>query len=188
MRRHVKNITVTYLIRTCDVKSLQTSRLKQDHNSCASFKNQKRARGSKFAISLLPSSHWADIRMRSHRLQLARFWLCGKPLQMILMNYRSLAATSQLQLLSAMLEGKVKVWNTEMSTNVKRATRKGLLPDYYSTLAIIFNISDYIQYYSRIFFKNFFCSFLFSLQHGVQIRSSSCVTSRESGLLMMFKA
>ena len=27
---------------------------------------------------------------------------------------------SQLQLLSAMLEGKVKVWNTEMSTNVKR--------------------------------------------------------------------
>ena len=76
-----------------------------------------------------------------------------------------------------MLEGKVKVWNTEMSTNVKRATRKGLLPDYYS------NISDYIQYYSRIFFKNFFCSSLFSLQHGGQIRSSSCVTSRESALL-----
>ena len=63
-----------------------------------------------------------------------------------------------------------------MSTNVKRATRKDLLPDYYS-----FNISDYIQYYSRIFFKNFFCSFLFSLQHGGQIRSSLYVTSRESG-------
>ena len=55
-------------------------------------------------------------------------------------HYRPLAVTSQLQLLSAMLEGKVKVWNTEMSTNVKRATRKGLLPDYYSILAIIFNI------------------------------------------------
>ena len=39
-----------------------------------------------------------------------------------------------------MLEGKVKVWNTEMSTNVKRATRKGLSPAYYSILAIIFNI------------------------------------------------
>ena len=65
-----------------------------------------------------------------------------------------------------------------MSTNVKRATRKGLLPDYHSILAIIFNIIH------MFFFKNFFCSFLFSLQHGGQIRCSSCVTSRESGLLL----
>ena len=64
-----------------------------------------------------------------------------------------------------------------MSTNVKRATRKGLLPDY-----LLFNISDYIQYYSRIFFKNVFCSFLFSLQHGGQIRSSS-IDIYLSGLL-----
>ena len=49
---------------------------------------------------------------------------------------RPLAVTSQLQLLSAMLGGKVKVWNTEMSTNVKRATRKGLLPDYYLTIRL----------------------------------------------------
>ena len=63
--------------------------------------------------------------------------------------YRPLAVTSQLQLLSAMLEGKVKVWNTEMSTNVKRASRKGLLPDYYSILAIIFNIIH--VFFSRTF-------------------------------------
>ena len=64
-----------------------------------------------------------------------------------------------------------------MSTNVKRATRKGLLPDYYSILAIIFNII-------HVFFsKTFFVLFLFSLQHGGQTRSSSCVTSRESSLL-----
>ena len=67
-----------------------------------------------------------------------------------------------------------------MSTNVKRATRKGLLPDYHSILAIIFNII-------HVFFsKTFFVLFLFSLQHGGQIRSSSCVTSRESGLLCVF--
>ena len=59
-----------------------------------------------------------------------------------------------------------------MSTNVKRVTRKGLLPDYYSILAIIFNII-------HVFFSK---TFLFSLQHGGQIRSSLCVTSRESGL------
>ena len=47
-------------------------------------------------------------------------------------------------------------WNTEMSTNVKRATRKGLLPDYYSILAIIFNII-------HVFFsKTFFVLFCFS--------------------------
>ena len=69
--------------------------------------------------------------------------------------YRPLAVTSQLQLLSAMLEGKVKAWNTEMSTNVKRATRKRLLPDYYSILAIILNII-------RVFFsKTFFVLFCF---------------------------
>ena len=93
---------------------------------------------------------------------------------------RPLAVTSQLQLLSAMLEGKVKVWNTEMSTDVKRATRKDLLPDYHSILAIIFNII-------HVFFsKTFFVLFLFSLQHGGQIRSSSCLTSRESGLYTKF--
>ena len=68
-------------------------------------------------------------------------------------TYRPLAVTSQLQLLSAMLEGKVKVWNTEMSTNVKRATRKGLLPDYYSILAIIFNIIH--VFFSKTFFVLF---------------------------------
>ena len=54
-----------------------------------------------------------------------------------------------------MLEGKVKVWNTEMSTNVKRATRKGLLLDYYSILVIIFNIIHVF------FFKNVFVLFCF---------------------------
>ena len=68
-------------------------------------------------------------------------------------NYWPLAVTSQLQLLSAMLEGKVKVWNTEMSTNVKRATRKGFLPDYYSILAIIFNIIH--VFFSKTFFVLF---------------------------------
>ena len=42
-----------------------------------------------------------------------------------------------------------------MSTNVKRATRKGLLPDYYSILAIIFNI---IQVF---FSKTFLLFFVF---------------------------
>ena len=37
-----------------------------------------------------------------------------------------------------------------MSTNVKRATRKGLLPDYYSILAIIFNIIH--VFFSKTFF------------------------------------
>ena len=67
--------------------------------------------------------------------------------------YRPLAVTSQVQLLSVMLEGKVKVWNTEISTNVKRATRKGLLPDYYSILAIIFNIIH--VFFSKTFFVLF---------------------------------
>ena len=40
-----------------------------------------------------------------------------------------------------------------MSTNVKRATRKGLLPDYYSILAIIFNIIH--VFFSKIFFVLF---------------------------------
>ena len=66
---------------------------------------------------------------------------------------RPLAVTSQLQLLSTMLEGKVKVWDTEMSTNVKRSTRKGLLPDYYSILAIICNIIH--VFFSKTFFVLF---------------------------------
>ena len=37
---------------------------------------------------------------------------------------------------------------------------------------------------SRTLFKNFLFVFLFSLQHGGQIRSSSCVTSHESGLFV----
>ena len=40
-----------------------------------------------------------------------------------------------------------------MSTNVKRATRKGLLPDYYSILVIIFNIID--VFFSKTFFVLF---------------------------------
>ena len=71
----------------------------------------------------------------------------------IFFMYRPLAVTSQLQLLCAMLEGKVKVWNNEMSTNVKRATRKRLLPDYYSILAIIFNIIH--VFFSKTFFVLF---------------------------------
>ena len=65
-----------------------------------------------------------------------------------------------------------------MSTNVKSATRKGLLPDYHSILAIIFNII-------HVFFSKTFLFFLFSLQHGGQIRNSSCVTSHESGLYLI---
>ena len=40
-----------------------------------------------------------------------------------------------------------------MSTNVKRATRKGLLPDYDSILAIIFNIIH--VFFSKTFFVLF---------------------------------
>ena len=40
-----------------------------------------------------------------------------------------------------------------MSTNVKRVTRKGLLPDYYSILAIIFNIIH--VFFSKTFFVLF---------------------------------
>ena len=40
-----------------------------------------------------------------------------------------------------------------MSTNVKRATRKGLLPDYYSILATIFNIIH--VFFSKTFFVHF---------------------------------
>ena len=40
-----------------------------------------------------------------------------------------------------------------MSTNVKRATRKGLLSDYYSILAIIFNIIH--VFFSKTFFVLF---------------------------------
>ena len=89
-----------------------------------------------------------------------------------------------------------------MSTNVKRATRKGLLPDYHSILAIIFNIihvffsKTFLFFFCFRFFKDMIergmlntasrlqmeCLWFASLQHGGQIRSSSCVTSRESGL------
>ena len=69
-----------------------------------------------------------------------------------------------------------------MSTNEKRATRKGLLPNYYSVLAIIFNII-------HVFFsKTFFVLFCFPSNMAAKlIRSSSCVTSRESGLYMYFR-
>ena len=59
-----------------------------------------------------------------------------------------------------------------MSTNVKRATRKGLLPDYHSILAIIFNII-------HVFFSKTFFVFPPTWRPNTH---SSCVTSRESGL------
>ena len=91
------------------------------------------------------------------------------------LNYRPLAVT--LQLLSAILEGKVKVWNAEMSTNVKRATRKGLLPDYHSILEIIFNII-------HVFFsKTFFVLFCFPSNMAAKYAVRHGVTSHESGLL-----
>ena len=103
---------------------------------------------------------WENGRHRARRARYSPFsqimdWFEANILLKIQLahRYRPLAVTSQLQLLSAMLEGKVKVWNTEMSTNVKRATRKGLLPDYYSILAIIFNIIH--VFFSKTFFVLF---------------------------------
>ena len=63
-----------------------------------------------------------------------------------------------------------------MSTNVKRATTKDLLPDYYSILAIIFNII-------HVFFsKTFFVLFCFPSNMAAKYAVRH-VTSRESGLL-----
>ena len=66
-----------------------------------------------------------------------------------------------------------------MSTNVKRATRKGLLLDYYSILEIIFNII-------HVFFsKTFFVLFCFPSNMAAKYAVRRGVTSCESGLYIM---